>query len=85
MIQELVEEKERRSKAELAAGRLVEHVRSLQTGLEKAHRDRELAVAQAASIGQELRAETEMVEQLRKESAEQQVLVLSITFHHSSL
>ena len=52
-------ERERRRKAETAAGRLVEHVRSLQTQLEESRRERELSIARVAKFDRELRAEKE--------------------------
>ena len=56
---ELEEERERRCKAEEAAGRLVEHVRSLQSQLEGISRERELAVVRATKLGEELQTERE--------------------------
>ena len=43
----------------MAAGRLVEHVRSLQTQLEENTRERELSVARVAKLDRDLRAERE--------------------------
>ena len=43
----------------MAAGRLVEHVRSLQTHLEESTRERELSVARVAKLDGELRVERE--------------------------
>ena len=67
MSQELDGERERRCKAEKVAARLVEHVRSLQTQLEERMRERELAVARAAKLDGELRAERERGVAYKKE------------------
>ena len=53
------EECERRAKAEKAAARLVEHVRTLQTQLEESARERELAVVRTLKQEGELKAEME--------------------------
>ena len=52
----------------MAAGRLVEHVRSLQTQLQESSRGRETAVARAARLDGELRRERERVGALEEES-----------------
>lgn len=67
MIQELEEERQRRNKAEMAAGRLVEHVRSLQAQLEESTRGRELAVARTAKLDAELKKERERTASLEGE------------------
>ncbi len=56
---ELEQERERRGKAELAAGRLVEHVRSLQAQVAETQRMYELAVVRAAETEEQLRREKE--------------------------
>ena len=58
----------RRSKAEAAASRLVEHVRSQQKQLQEAGRERELAVARAAQLEGELRGEREKAEKVQEEA-----------------
>ena len=59
LSQRLEDESERREKAERAASQLVEHVRSLQTQLEKSVRERESAVVRASKLDGELKTERE--------------------------
>ena len=61
LTDELDGERERRWKAEQAAGRLVEHMRKLQSQLSECQRQRELRVVREAKLDQEL---TEKVEAL---------------------
>lgn len=75
MSQELEEERQRRTKAEMAAGRLVEHVRSLQTQLEENIRGQELAVARAAKLDRELKGEREKTTRLEGEVRKVQELL----------
>ena len=65
-------EKERRWKAEQAAGRLVEHVRKLQSQLSECECHREQCVVREAQLDQELREKTENLTALLKEVEELQ-------------
>ena len=60
-------EKERRCKAEQAAGRLVEHVRKLQSQLSQCEHHREQCVVREAQLDQELREKAENLAALLKE------------------
>ena len=60
-------ERERRWKAEQAAGRLVEHVRKLQLQLSDAQRQSEQCVVREAKMDQELREKTERLGLVQKQ------------------
>ena len=64
---ELDGERERRWKAEQAAGRLVEHVRKLQLQLSDAQRQSEQCVVREAKMEQELREKMERLGLLQKQ------------------
>ena len=69
---DLDREKERRWKAEQAAGRLVEHVRKLQTQLSECECHREQCVVREARLDQELREKAENLTTVLKEVEELQ-------------
>ena len=75
---ELEGERERRWKAEQAAGRLVEHVQSLQSQLGEAKRKHELVVARAAHLEGELEGEREKGQRLQTQIQQLQVCVSTI-------
>ena len=60
-------ERERRWKAEQAAGRLVEHVRKLQLQLSESQRQSEQCVVREAKMEQELREKIERLELVQKQ------------------
>ena len=82
MTRQLDEERERRSKAEMAASRLVDHVRSLQAQLGESARDRELAVARVAKLDGQLKTEKERVVAREEEVCQAQEV---LTATHSEL
>ena len=75
LTQELDVEREQRWKAEQAAGRLVEHVRTLQSQLTEAQRRHELAVVRAAQLEREVGEERGGVQGLQGQVQELQVCV----------
>ncbi len=59
LISQVEGERERRLKAEMAAERLVEHVRSLQSQVAEGQRRHELAVVRVAEVENQLKGERE--------------------------
>ena len=75
LTQELDTERERRWKAEQAAGKLVEHVRTLQSQRTDAQRQHELAVVRVAQLEREVEGEREGAQTLQAQVQELQVCV----------
>ena len=75
LTKELDVEREQRWKAEQATGRLVEHVRGLQSQLTEAQRRHELAVVRAAQLEREVGEEQGGVQGLQSQVQELQVCV----------
>ena len=75
LTQELDTERERRWKAEQAAGKLVEHVRTLQSQRTDAQRQHELAVVRVAQLEREVEGEREGSQTLQAQVQELQVCV----------
>ena len=75
LTQELDTERERRWKAEQAAGKLVEHVRTLQSQRTDAQRQHELAVVRVAQLEREVEGEREESQTLQAQVQELQVCV----------
>ena len=73
LTQELDTERERRWKAEQAAGKLVEHVRTLQSQRTEAERRHELAVVRVAQLEREVEGEREGAQTLQSQVQELQV------------
>ena len=73
LTQELDTERERRWKAEQAAGKLVEHVRTLQSQRTEAERRHELAVVRVAQLEREVEGEREGAQTLQAQVQELQV------------
>ena len=73
LTQELDTERERRWKAEQAAGKLVEHVRTLQSQRTEAKRRHELAVVRVAQLEREVEGEREGAQTLQSQVQELQV------------
>ena len=83
--EELDCERERRWKAEQAAGRLVEHVRKLQSQLSESQRQREECVVREAKLEQELREKVEILgtvqKQVKKEKKHMQRFTVFVIFY----
>ena len=75
LTQELDTERERRWKAEQAAGKLVEHVRTLQSQRTEAERRHELAVVRVSQLEREVEGEREGAQTLQAQVQELQVCV----------
>ena len=73
LTQELDIERECRWKAEQAAGKLVEHVRTLQSQRTEAERRHELAVVRVAQLEREVEGEREGAQTLQSQVQELQV------------